>query len=304
MYKRQDLGRRPEGRFRNGNQYLSSRLISWQDLNYVTKGISKFNEDNRAGIEKTLHRISCIRNRQFIIIGLTCRVGRSIFGTVSIIRDLLESDNSILILGKPGIGKTTIIREIARVLANEMEKRVIIIDTSNEIAGEDDTPHIGVGRARRMQVMKNELQHQIMLEAVENHTPQVIIVDEIGTELEVSAARRIAEKGVQLIGTAHGTCIESLIKNPLLVDLVGGIQYVTLSDEEAKRRKSKKSILERKTYPTFKLVIEINQQNSWTIHEDVKKSIDLFLKGTHFNRQVRSFLNTCLLYTSPSPRDA
>ena len=284
-----DLGRRPEARFITGPEYLSQKIISWQDIDYITKRISKFSNENRAGIERTLHRISCIRNRQFLINGLTCRVGRAVFGTISVVRDLLESEKSILILGKPGVGKTTIIREIARVLADEMEKRVIIIDTSNEIAGDSDIPHSGIGRARRMQVAKTELQHQVMIEAVENHMPQVIIIDEIGTELEVLAARTIAEKGVQLVGTTHGNCLENLIKNPPLADLIGGIQYVTLSDDEAKRRGTQKSILERKAYPAFEIIIEINQQTSWTIHEDVKNSVDLFLRGNFTVGQTRHF---------------
>ena len=284
-----DLGRRPEARFTTGPEYLSQKIISWQDIDYMTKRISKFSNENRAGIERTLHRISCIRNRQFLINGLTCRVGRAVFGTISVVRDLLESEKSILILGKPGVGKTTIIREIARVLADEMEKRVIIIDTSNEIAGDSDIPHSGIGRARRMQVAKTELQHQVMIEAVENHMPQVIIIDEIGTELEVLAARTIAEKGVQLVGTTHGNCLENLIKNPPLADLIGGIQYVTLSDDEAKRRGTQKSILERKAYPAFEIIIEINQQTSWTIHEDVKSSVDFFLRDNFMMGQIRQF---------------
>jgi stage III sporulation protein SpoIIIAA len=284
-----DLGRRPEARFVSGPEYLSQKIISWQDIDFLTKRVSKFSNENRAGIERTLHRISCIRNRQFLINGLTCRVGRAVFGTISVVRDLLESKKSILILGKPGVGKTTVIREIARVLADEMEKRVIIIDTSNEIAGDSDIPHSGIGRARRMQVAKTELQHQVMLEAVENHMPQVIIIDEIGTELEVLAARTIAEKGVQLVGTTHGNCLENLIKNPPLADLIGGIQYVTLSDDEAKRRGTQKSILERKAYPAFEIIIEINHQNSWTIHEDVKNSVDLFLRGNFTIGQTRQF---------------
>ena len=284
-----DLGRRPEARFVSGTEYLSQKIISWQDIDYMTKQISKFSNENRAGIERTLHRISCIRNRQFLINGLTCRVGRALFGTISVVRDLLESEKSILILGKPGVGKTTIIREIARVLADELEKRVVIIDTSNEIAGDSDIPHSGIGRARRMQVAKTEYQHQIMIEAVENHMPQVIIIDEIGTELEVLAARTIAEKGVQLVGTTHGNCLENLIKNPPLADLIGGIQYVTLSDDEAKRRGTQKSILERKAYPAFEIIIEINSQNSWTIHEDVKDSVDLFLRGNFTIGQTRYF---------------
>jgi len=282
-----DLGRRPEARFDTGPEYLSQKIISWQDIDYITKRISKFSNDNRAGIERTLHRISCIRNRQSIISGLTCRVGRAIFGTISIIRDLLESGQSILILGRPGVGKTTIIREIARVLSDEMEKRVIIIDTSNEIAGDTDIPHSGIGRARRMQVSKTELQHQVMIEAVENHMPEVIIIDEIGTELEAIAARTIAEKGVQLVCTTHGNCLENLIKNPPLADLIGGIQYVTLSDEEAKRRGTQKSILERKAYPAFQIAIEINEPNYWTVHEEIQDSIDLLLRGTYSVTQIR-----------------
>lgn len=284
-----DLGCRPEARFINRSEYLSQKLLSWQDIDYVIKRVSKFSNENRAGIDRTLHRISCIRNRQFLINGLTCRVGRAIFGTISIIRDLLESGKSILILGKPGTGKTTIIREIARILADEMGKRVIIIDTSNEIAGDSDIPHFGIGRARRMQVSTTDFQHKVMIEAVENHTPQIIIVDEIGTELEVLAVRMIAEKGVQLVGTTHGNCLENLIKNPSLSDLIGGIQYVTLSDEEAKRRGTQKSILERKAYPAFEIVIEINNPTSWVIHENVKISVDRLLRQTTIFDQIRQF---------------
>ena len=282
-----DLGRLPEARFTTGPEYLSQKIISWQDIDYTTKRISEFSDENRAGIERTLHRISCIRNRQYLINGLTCRVGRAIFGTISIIRDLLESGQSLLILGKPGVGKTTIIREIARVLADEMEKRVIIVDTSNEIAGDSDVPHSGIGRARRMQVSKTEFQHQIMIEAVENHMPEVIIIDEIGTELEALAACTIAEKGIQLIATTHGNYLENLIKNICLTSLIGGIKPVTLSDEEAKRRRTQKTVLERQAYPAFQILIEINEQNLWTIYENVKNSIDLLLRKNYLIKQVR-----------------
>lgn len=284
-----DLGRRPEVRFIQHPEFLSQKIISWQDLDYLIKRVSKFNSENRAGIDRTLHRISCIRNRQFLINGLSCRIGRAISGTISIIRDLLESEKSILILGKPGTGKTTIIREIARVLSDEMEKRVVIIDTANEIAGESDIPHPGIGRARRMQVPQTELQHQIMIEAVENHMPEVIIIDEIGTELEVLAARMLAEKGVQLVGTTHGNCLENLLKNPSLSDLVGGIQYVTLSDDEAKRRGTQKSILERKSYPAFEIIVQLNKSNSWIVHEDVKTSVEYILGEKVNFEQTRYF---------------
>jgi len=242
-----DIGRRPEARFAGGKtDYLSYRTIIWQDLDYILKKLGNFSRDNRAGIEKTLHRVSSLRNRQGTVIGLTCRIGRAVFGTVSIIRDLLEQRKSILLLGRPGVGKTTAIREIARVLSDEMKKRVIIIDTSNEIAGDGDLPHPSIGKARRMQVSSTQNQHQVMIEAVENHMPEIIIIDEIGTELEAAAARTIAERGVQLVGTAHGNAIENLIKNPTISDLVGGIQSVTIGDEEAKRRGSSKSIMNAK----------------------------------------------------------
>ena len=286
-----DIGRRPEARFSKGSSYLSYRTIVWQDLDYILKRLGKFSGDNRAGIEKTLHRISSLRNRQGSVIGLTCRIGRALFGTVSIIRDLLESNKSILLLGRPGVGKTTAIREIARVLSDSMKKRVIIIDTSNEIAGDGDLPHPSIGKARRMQVSSPQNQHQVMIEAVENHMPEVIIIDEIGTELEAAAARTIAERGVQLVGTAHGNALENLIKNPTITDLIGGIQYVTLGDEEAKRRGSSKSILERKAPPTFEVAVEIHDAKSWVIHENIEQSVDLLLQGQILALQERKLSN-------------
>lgn len=286
-----DIGRRPEARFAKGSSYLSYRTIVWQDLDYILKRLGKFSGDNRAGIEKTLHRISSLRNRQGSVIGLTCRIGRALFGTVSIIRDLLENNKSILLLGRPGVGKTTAIREIARVLSDGMKKRVIIIDTSNEIAGDGDLPHPSIGKARRMQVSSPQNQHQVMIEAVENHMPEIIIIDEIGTELEAAAARTIAERGVQLVGTAHGNALENLIKNPTITDLIGGIQYVTLGDEEAKRRGSSKSILERKAPPTFEVAVEIHDAKTWIIHENIEQSVDLLLQGQPLPLQERKLSN-------------
>lgn len=299
-----DLGRRPEARFLTHPEYLSSRLISWQDLDYSIKRISKFTDDNRAGIERTLHRISCIRNRQGLIIGLTCRVGRAMYGTINGIRDLLELEKSFLILGCPGVGKTTMVREIARVLSNEMDKRVVIIDTSNEIAGDSDVPHVGIGRARRMQVSRTNLQHDVMIEAVENHMPEIIIIDEIGTELESLAAKTIAERGVQLIGTAHGNSLGSLVKNPILSDLVGGVQHVIISDEEARRRGTQKSILERKGPTVFDAALELNHRFYWTVHEQVEQSVDMLLQGFEPRFQIRHFDPSDRLSISVSKSDS
>jgi stage III sporulation protein SpoIIIAA len=283
-----DLGRLPEARFFGGVEYLAEVPVSHADLEHCIQRVSSFGDDNRAGIAKTLHRISAIRNRSGTIIGLTCRVGRAVFGTIGLIRDLVETGQSILLLGRPGVGKTTALREIARVLADDLQKRVVIIDTSNEIAGDGDIPHPAIGRARRMQVAHSEAQHRVMIEAVENHMPEVIVIDEIGTELEALAARTIAERGVQLVGTAHGNRLENLIKNPTLSDLIGGIQSVTLGDEEARRRGSQKSVLERKAPPTFAIAVEMLERQRWAVHEDVSATIDNLLRGRQPGLQIRS----------------
>jgi stage III sporulation protein SpoIIIAA len=282
-----DLGRLPEARFPHRELVLNSREVSQSDIDYVVSRIGEFTGDNRAGINHTLHRISAIRNRNGYIIGLTCRVGRAVFGTVGMIQDLIESGKNVLLLGRPGIGKTTMLREVARVLADDFKKRVIVIDTSNEIAGDGDIPHPAIGHARRMQVAAPAEQHAVMIEAVENHMPEVIIIDEIGTELEAQAARTIAERGVQLVGTAHGNTLENLIMNPTLSDLIGGVQTVTLGDEEARRRHTQKSILERKAPPTFDVVVEIVDYYKVTVHPDVTEAVDALLHGQPPKAEVR-----------------
>jgi stage III sporulation protein SpoIIIAA len=283
-----DLGRYPEARFAEGAEYLSDVPITKADIQHCVDRLGLFSGDNRAGIERTLHRISCMRNRTGEIIGLTCRVGRAVYGTINMIRDLVETGKSILMLGRPGVGKTTALREIARVLADELGKRVVIIDTSNEIAGDGDIPHSAIGRARRMQVARPELQHQVMIEAVENHMPEVIVIDEIGTELEALAARTIAERGVQLVGTAHGNRLENLLKNPTLSDLIGGIQAVTLGDEEARRRASQKTVLERKAPPTFEIAVEMHERHRWVVHDSVAEMVDTLLRGRQPTTQIRT----------------
>jgi stage III sporulation protein SpoIIIAA len=282
-----DLGRRPEARFPDSEVTLLEREIVEADIAYVVDHIGTFGDDNRAGIERTLHRISAIRNRTGKIVGLTCRIGRAVYGTIDIIGDFVETGKSILIMGRPGIGKTTMLREAARVLADDLGKRVVVVDTSNEIAGDGDIPHPAIGKARRMQVRTPSLQHEVMIEAVENHMPQVIVIDEIGTELEAQAARTIAERGVQLIGTAHGNNLDNLMLNPTLSDLIGGIQSVTLGDEEARRRRSQKSVLERKAPPTFDVIIEIQDRERVTVHADVAETVDSMLRGDTVAPELR-----------------
>jgi stage III sporulation protein SpoIIIAA len=282
-----DLGREAEARFPQRAVELCEIETSPQDIDYVVARVGEFGKDNRAGIERTLHRISALRNRQARIVGLTCRIGRAVYGTIDIIRDVVETGKSILLLGRPGVGKTTKLREVARVLSEEFKKRVVVVDTSNEIAGDGDIPHPAIGHARRMQVAAPEFQHAVMIEAVENHMPEVIVIDEIGTEAEAFAARTIAERGVQLIATAHGNSLENLLMNPTLSDLVGGIQAVTLSDEEAKRRGTQKTVLERKAPPTFEIVIEIMEVDKLAIHHEVARVVDRLLRGTPPRPEIR-----------------
>jgi stage III sporulation protein AA len=287
-----DLGRKPEARYTDRELTLSDQEVTQSDIDLVVARIGEFDADNRAGMERTLHRISAIRNRRGHIVGLTCRVGRAVYGTIDIIEDIIACGKSILLLGRPGVGKTTMLREAARVLAEGSEpgrprRRVVIVDTSNEIGGDGDIPHPAVGRARRMQVRQPNLQHEVMIEAVENHNPEVIIIDEIGRELEAEAARTIAERGVQLIGTAHGNTLDNLLLNPTLSDLVGGIESVTLSDEEARRRGTQKTVLERRAPPTFDVLIEIQERERLIVHHDVAMSVDNLLRGRSVETELR-----------------
>lgn len=283
-----DLGRQPEIRHAGGSiDYLGNENIVDEDIKYITERVQEFTKDNRSGIPGTLHRISAIRNRQGKIVGLTCRIGRVVTGTIACIKDFVVQNKSILFLGRPGVGKTTKLREISRLVADELHKRVVVVDTSNEIAGDGDTPHPAIGHARRMQVTQPEFQKDIMIEAVENHTPEVIVVDEIGTEAEAQAARTIAERGVMLIATAHGNSLENLIKNPVLSDLVGGIQSVTLGDDEAKRRACQKTVLEREKQPTFDIVIEIIDRNTLAVYPNTSEAVDCILRGWPIKPTIR-----------------
>lgn len=294
-----DIGRTPEVRHASGRiEYLGTETVNDEDIDFITGRIQEFTSDNRSGIPGTLHRISAIRNRQGKVIGLTCRIGRVVTGTIACIKDFCMMNKSILFLGRPGVGKTTKLREISRLVADELGKRVVVVDTSNEIAGDGDTPHPAIGHARRMQVSQPQYQKDVMIEAVENHTPEVIVVDEIGTEEEAQAARTIAERGVMLIATAHGNSLESLIKNPTLSDLVGGIQSVTLGDDEARRRASQKTVLEREKQPTFDIVIEILDRNTLAVYKDTAEAVDYILRGWPIRPEIRKVDKT---YEAPTP---
>lgn len=282
-----DLGRRPEARFAGRVVELAAEPLGRDTLAHVIERVGAFGGDNRAGLERTLHRISALRNRRGDVVGLTCRVGRAVVGTVDVVRDVIEDGRSTLLLGRPGVGKTTLLREAARVLADDLGKRVVVVDTSNEIGGDGDIPHPGIGRARRLQVPSPDQQHATMIEAVENHMPEVIVIDEIGTQAEALAARTIAERGVQLIATAHGNTLDNLLSNPTLSDLVGGIQAVTLSDEEARRRGTQKTVLERKAPPTFDALIEIQDKDRFAVHRDVAEVVDRALRGLVPRPEIR-----------------
>ncbi len=296
-----DIGRTPEIRHAGGRiEYLGNEIVNDDDISYITQRIQSFTSDNRSGIPGTLHRISAIRNRQGKVVGLTCRIGRVVTGTIACIKDFCMMGKSILFLGRPGVGKTTKLREISRLVADELGKRVVVVDTSNEIAGDGDTPHPAIGHARRMQVSQPQFQKDIMIEAVENHTPEVIVVDEIGTEEEAQAARTIAERGVMLIATAHGNSLESLIKNPTLSDLVGGVQSVTLGDDEARRRASQKTVLEREKQPTFDIVIEILDRNTLAVYKDTAEAVDYILRGWPIRPEIRKVDKT---YVEPAKEE-
>ncbi len=281
-----DLGRPPTARYVDGERTVRPEEVTPLEIEQVVANIGDFDDDNRAGIARTLHRISGIRNRKGHVVGLTCRVARAVYGTIDILADIVAEGHSILLLGRPGVGKTTMLREMARVLAEE--KRVIIVDTSNEIGGDGDIPHPAVGKARRMQVPRPSHQDETMIEAVENHNPEVIVIDEIGREKEAAAARTINERGVQLIGTAHGRTLENLLLNPTLSDLIGGIESVTLSDEEARRRGTQKTVLERRSPPTFDVLIEIQDRQKLVAHRDVAAAVDAMLRQRPLTVELRT----------------
>jgi stage III sporulation protein SpoIIIAA len=282
-----DIGRPLEFRYPEGSTYITDVIVDEAFLKQSLSSVTQFGPDNRAGINGTLHRISKIVDRQSRPVGLTCRVGRPMLGTITIIEDLIAAGSNILIIGAPGVGKSTKLRDVARLLSTDKLRRVVIVDTSNEIAGDGAVPHAAVGKARRLQVPFGRNQADVMIEAVENHTPEVIIVDEISTIAETNACRTIAQRGVQLIATAHGRVLSDVIKNPPLVKLIGGIQTVTLGDEQAKLRGTSKTVSERESEPVFSVVVEIESFDRVSVHTDISAAVDAYLRGAVVTPETR-----------------
>ncbi|KAG2447382.1 hypothetical protein HYH02_007710 [Chlamydomonas schloesseri] len=279
-------------------------------------GAPLFGSDNRCCVPGSLHRISAMRDNAGRIYGLTYRVGRHTPGDALLLADLLaglatgehrvvatpadaaaagasagaaaadgrpvmrplEMPGSLLLVGRPGSGKTTVLRDVARLLADDLDRRVVVVDTSNEIAGDDRTPHPCIGSARRMMVPQRELLWRVMLEAVQNHGPEVLVVDELSTAREVAAARSIAQRGVMLVATTHGTSLKSLLRNHVFAPLLGGIETTVVTDLTARETNSgSKTRLERRDMPTFAAVVEINNGGRLLVHPDAAESVDLLL---------------------------
>jgi len=281
-----DLGRVPkvhveeetkDGRRRIKAHALPLPLVTEVDIQTVLGGIGTLSADNRAGIPHTLHRVSALRARDGSVIGFTMRVGRVVYGSLKLMGDIVSSGKSVLLVGAPGVGKTTVLREMARVLSDEYHKRVMVVDTSNEIAGDARIPHSGIGSARRIEVPTPNKQALVMLEAVQNHTPEVIIVDEIGSRDEVVSMQAIAHRGVRLVATVHGTSLWQVVNNPSVCALIGGVHPVILSDAEAKLRESKKTVMQRQHPPVYDVAIEITSRSSWVVYPDVAVAVDNML---------------------------
>lgn len=294
-----DIGRRPFAWVNGERHFLGTHndglVVSRQHLDDIVRPLH-FGADNRAGINGSLHRISAVRNRDDDIVGLTLRVGRYIAGNSIMIADILAGmpHASILICGEPGSGKTSIIRDAARFLAER--NSLLIIDTSCEIGGSGDVPHHCIGLSRRMQVKSVKDQAQVMVECVQNHTPAVMVIDEIGRKAEVQAALTCKERGVRIIASAHGN-MPGLVRNQALCDLVGGIEAVTVGDttarQEAKRRRKKmasKIQAQRRGPPIFDVIIEVKRGvlHEWHIVSKSADAVDSILRDGTYNAQVRT----------------
>jgi len=286
-----DLQRPVELRF-SDDSFIELKTIGTEYLiEEILNEMSEPGVDNRCGLNETLHRISVIQNKNLDIVGMTIRIGKPYVGNAILIADLLEDKKNILLIGPPGRGKTSILREASNILSSELLKRVVIVDTSNEIAGEGNVPHRAVGRSRRLQVPKTKAQHDVMIEAVENHNPHTIIIDEVSTSEEGLAAQTIAQRGVQILATVHGHTLNDLIQNKSLASMVGGINKVTLSDDTARARGCQKTALEREFQPPFDCVVEINAFDEVAVHHNVNESVDAILNGKKVVPELRRLIN-------------
>ncbi len=284
-----DIDRPLIARYLDGSEIELAYTITAKDLQAISTNrlLTAFTANNRCGIDKTLHRIACIRGKDGqSILGLTIRIGRILTPQIDLIADIIDTGESVLFLGKPAAGKTTKLRECADYLSTEGGKRVIIIDSCNEIGGEGNVPHFAVGRARRMPIPQGKKQYEIMLEAVESHNPQVLIIDEISTREEAMACKTIGERGIQLLASAHGERIENLIKNPAINTIIGGAASVTVGDKEASKT-GNKVVLKREFMPVFSHIIELTSYKEVQIHSNLEKAVDMFFNGSKFNPEVR-----------------
>lgn len=248
------------------------------ELQHMMKQIGRFGSDGRACVANTAHRASVWRGRHGEPLGVTLRVGRYVPGAARALLPLAQR-GSLLILSKAGMGKTTLLRDLAAALAQGPDMpRVTVVDTSNEIGGDGPIPLPYLGRCRRIQVASREAQSQVMTEVLQNHTPDYVIVDEIATVAEAEAAWSISQRGVHLIGTCHGEHLEGLLQNRALNMLVGGTAQAFLSNEERRlRNKTRKSVLERPFSSPFPFVVELHERNRGHLYVDVNKAVDLIL---------------------------
>ncbi|EPY22109.1 R3H domain-containing protein [Strigomonas culicis] len=253
---------------------------SLDDLHQLLARVGRFGADGRGCVPGTAHRVSVWRGRRGESLGVTLRVGRYVPNAAKALLPL-ALQGSVLILSKAGKGKTTLLRDLSSSLAHEASMpRVTVVDTSNEIGGDGPLPMAFLGRCRRLQVARREDQGRSMIEVIQNHSPEFLVVDELANAEEADAAWSIAQRGVNLVGTCHGERLADLLQNRALNLLVGGAAHAFLSNEERRlRNKTKKTILERPHVSPFDFVVELHTRSKGHLYHDVNRAVDLLLDG-------------------------